>query len=47
MSQASQSMDEHLRQMIEQAGLLEKRLHRHGRKARVGTASGMTPPRLS
>jgi hypothetical protein len=29
MSQASQNMDEHLRQMNAQAGLLDKRLHRH------------------
>jgi hypothetical protein len=29
MSQASQNMDEHLRQMNEQASLLDKRLHRH------------------
>ena len=30
MSQASQHMDEHLRQMNDQASLLEKRLRRHG-----------------
>jgi hypothetical protein len=30
MSQASRNMDEHLRQMNEQASLLDKRLHRHG-----------------
>ena len=29
MSQASQNMDEHLRQMNAQEGLLDKRLHRH------------------
>ena len=30
LSQASRNMDEHLRQMNEQASLLDKRLHRHG-----------------
>ena len=30
MSQASRNMDEHLRQMNDQAGLLDKRLRRHG-----------------
>ena len=30
MSQASRNMDEHLRQMNNQAGLLDKRLRRHG-----------------
>jgi hypothetical protein len=29
-SQASRNMDEHLRRMSEQAGLLDKRLRRHG-----------------
>jgi hypothetical protein len=29
MSQASRNMDEHLRQMNDQAGLLDKRLRRH------------------
>ncbi|HLL39684.1 MAG TPA: hypothetical protein VK357_08450 [Rubrobacteraceae bacterium] len=29
-SQASRNMDEHLRQMNDQAGLLDKRLRRHG-----------------
>ena len=29
MSQASRNMDEHLRQMNDQASLLDKRLHRH------------------
>jgi hypothetical protein len=29
ISQASRNMDEHLRQMNDQAGLLDKRLHRH------------------
>jgi hypothetical protein len=33
MSQASQNMDEHLRQMNKQAGLLDKRLHRHGEES--------------
>jgi hypothetical protein len=30
MGQASRNMDEHLRQMNDQASLLDKRLHRHG-----------------
>jgi hypothetical protein len=30
MSQASRNMDKHLRQMNDQAGLLDKRLGRHG-----------------
>ncbi len=30
MSQASRNMDEHLRQMNDQASLLDKRLGRHG-----------------
>ncbi len=30
MSQASRNMDAHLRQMNDQAGLLDKRLRRHG-----------------
>ena len=30
MSQASRNMDEHLSQMNDQAGLLDKRLRRHG-----------------
>ena len=30
MSQASRNMDEHVRQMNEQASLLDKRLSRHG-----------------
>jgi hypothetical protein len=34
MSQASQNMDNHLRQMNEQAGLLDKRLHRHGEESK-------------
>jgi hypothetical protein len=33
MSQASRNMDEHLRQMNEQAGLLDRRLHRHGEES--------------
>jgi hypothetical protein len=33
MSQASRDMDEHLRQMNEQASLLDKRLHRHGEES--------------
>jgi hypothetical protein len=33
MSQASRNMDEHLRQMNEQAGLLDRRLRRHGEES--------------
>ena len=33
MSQASRNMDEHLRQMNEQASLLDKRLSRHGEES--------------
>jgi hypothetical protein len=33
MSQASRNMDEHLRQMDEQASLLDKRLRRHGEES--------------
>jgi hypothetical protein len=33
MSQASRNMDEHLRQMIDQASLLDKRLRRHGEES--------------
>jgi hypothetical protein len=33
MSQASQNMDNHLRQMNEQASLLDKRLRRHGEES--------------
>ena len=33
MSQASRNMDEHLRQMSAQGGLLDKRLHRHGEES--------------
>jgi hypothetical protein len=34
LSQASRHMDEHLRQMDEEASLLDKRLRRHGRGQR-------------
>ena len=34
MSQASRNMDEHLRQMNEQASLLDKRLSRHGEESK-------------
>ena len=33
MSQASRNIDEHLRQMIDQASLLDKRLRRHGEES--------------
>jgi hypothetical protein len=33
MSQASQHMDEHLRQMNDQASLLDRRLRRHGEES--------------
>jgi hypothetical protein len=33
MSQASRNMDEHLRQMNDQAGLLDRRLRRHGEES--------------
>jgi hypothetical protein len=33
MSQSSRNMDEHLRQMNEQASLLDKRLSRHGEES--------------
>jgi hypothetical protein len=33
MSQASRNMDEHLRQMNEQAGLLDRCLRRHGEES--------------
>ena len=33
LSQASQHMDEHLRQMNDQAGLLDRRLRRHGEES--------------
>jgi hypothetical protein len=33
MSQASRNMDEHVRRMNEQAGLLDKRLSRHGEES--------------
>jgi hypothetical protein len=33
MSQASRNMDEHLRQMNEQASLLDKRLRRQGEES--------------
>ena len=33
MSQASRNIDEHLRQMNEQASLLDKRLGRHGEES--------------
>ncbi len=33
MSRASRNMDEHLRQMNEQASLLDKRLRRHGEES--------------
>ena len=33
MSQALQNMDGHLRQMNEEAGLLDKRLRRHGEES--------------
>ena len=33
MSQASRNMDEHLRRMIDQANLLDKRLRRHGEES--------------
>ena len=33
MSQASRNIDEHLRQMDEQASLLDKRLGRHGEES--------------
>jgi hypothetical protein len=33
LSQASQHMDDHLRQMNDQAGLLDKRLRRHGEES--------------
>jgi hypothetical protein len=33
MSQASRNMDEHLRRMIDQASLLDKRLRRHGEES--------------
>ena len=34
MSQASRNMDEHLRQMNDQASLLDKRLGRHGEQSK-------------
>jgi hypothetical protein len=34
MSQASRNMDEHLRQMNDQASLLDKRLGRHGEESK-------------
>jgi hypothetical protein len=33
LSQASQNMDEHVRQMNEQANLLDRRLRRHGEES--------------
>jgi hypothetical protein len=33
MSRASRNMDNHLRQMNEEASLLDKRLHRHGEES--------------
>ena len=33
ITKASRNMDEHLRQMDEQASLLDKRLHRHGEES--------------
>jgi hypothetical protein len=46
MSQASRDMDEHLRQMNEEASLLDKRLHRHGEESESWHKTWDEIPRL-
>ena len=43
MSQASRNIDEHLRQMDEQASLLDKRLDRHGEESESWHRKGNDP----
>lgn len=44
-SQASQAMDEHLLQMNEQAGTLDKRIRRHGWESESWHETWDDPPR--
>ena len=47
MSQASRNVDEHLRQMNDQASLLDKRLHRHAEESESWHRTwDNDPPRL-